>query len=189
MNLVVPVFQGFVRRKWYRKGAEKDYDCSEQSRRDVKSRGWVPKDYQEAANGIGWDRGNDARSKTLWRLVQRATRLSAGHRVYGKAANQGNVYRSRHGQMYYSGEGVPKDYVLSHMWLNLRPADCLAVLGLRFFGTPSSRCGTCLIEMTREQVADAQRLAREWKANRNGSEERSDVGDRDDNKNSIRTFS
>ncbi len=62
--------------------------------------------------------------------------------------------------MYFLGEGVPQDYVLAHMWANLAASqggedavgkrDAIAT-----FMTPS-------------QIAEAQRLAREWKAKKKG---------------------
>jgi len=57
--------------------------------------------------------------------------------------------------MYYEGEGVPKDFVTSYMWLNLAAAQG-ADLGtdLRDIVEPT---------MTREQIAEAQRLSTAWK--------------------------
>ena len=56
--------------------------------------------------------------------------------------------------MYANGEGVPQDYDLAHMWLNLSRAggdyeasDLLEALES---------------EMTRKRIAAAQKLAREW---------------------------
>ncbi len=57
--------------------------------------------------------------------------------------------------MYFKGRGVPKDDVLAHMWLNLA-----AVRGLETARTLRDRLAE---EMTPAQVANAQRLAREWK--------------------------
>jgi len=60
------------------------------------------------------------------------------------------------GAMYTAGQGVPKDYVLAHMWINLA-----APKGVK--GAVKARD---LLEemMTPAQLAEAQRLAREWKA-------------------------
>ena len=58
------------------------------------------------------------------------------------------------GSMYYVGAGVPQDYVLAHMWFNLSAAR----------GGSAQRRDSLLDEMTRTQIAEAQRLAREWKA-------------------------
>ncbi len=55
--------------------------------------------------------------------------------------------------MYYMGTGVPQDYVLAHMWFNLSAAR----------GGSSVRRDSILHQMTHEQIAEAQKLAREWK--------------------------
>jgi uncharacterized protein len=57
--------------------------------------------------------------------------------------------------MYWRGEGVQQDYVLAHMWLNLATAHG-ATNAAKSRDEPAAK-------MTPEQVADAQRLAREWK--------------------------
>jgi len=57
------------------------------------------------------------------------------------------------GSMYYTGRGVHQDYVLAHMWFNLSAARG---------GSPERR-DSILHQMTREQIAEAQRFAREWK--------------------------
>ncbi|MCZ6473807.1 MAG: hypothetical protein O6934_10240, partial [SAR324 cluster bacterium] len=53
-------------------------------------------------------------------------------------------------------EGIPQDYVQAHMWFNLAAHNGLEVAGKNrdFIAT----------EMTPRQIAEAQRLAREWKA-------------------------
>jgi uncharacterized protein len=57
------------------------------------------------------------------------------------------------GSMYYTGRGVPQDYVLAHMWFNLSAAR----------GGSAERRDAILHRMTPEQIAEAQKLAREWK--------------------------
>ena len=56
--------------------------------------------------------------------------------------------------MYANGEGVPEDLVLAYMWYNLSAAQ----------GNPRARWDKIIVEqrMTGEQIADAQRLSREW---------------------------
>ena len=62
------------------------------------------------------------------------------------------------GAMYYNGQGVPRDYVMAYMWFNLAAAQGQEVAkvasGLRNI---SERV------MTPEQIAEAQRLSREFK--------------------------
>jgi TPR repeat protein len=57
--------------------------------------------------------------------------------------------------MYFAGRGVPQDYVMAHMWLNLAVANGNDVAaGAR---------DTVSAKMTAAQIAEAQKLAREWK--------------------------
>ena len=72
------------------------------------------------------------------------------------AADQGNADAQYNlGVAYYSGYGVTQDYAEAHKWLNLAAAA----------GHPTAGEGRDIAakEMTPEQVAEAQRLAREWK--------------------------
>ena len=59
------------------------------------------------------------------------------------------------GLMYYHGEGIPQDYVLAYMWWNLAGSQ----------GQKSARENRDILEeeMTQEQVAKAQEMARNWK--------------------------
>ncbi len=73
------------------------------------------------------------------------------------AAEQGDAKaQSNLGVIYAKGEGVAQDYVLAQMWFNLAAAqgDESAV--------KNQEMATKL--MTPAQVAEAQRLAREWMA-------------------------
>ena len=56
--------------------------------------------------------------------------------------------------MYAAGRGVPEDIVLAHMFYNLAEAQ----------GQENAQVNKGVIEqrMTREQIAEAQRLSREW---------------------------
>jgi TPR repeat protein len=75
------------------------------------------------------------------------------------AAEQGYARgQSVLGFMYSRGFGVPQNYILSHMWLNLAGAAGDAVAPqLREFVAG---------KMTSAQLAEAQRLAAEWKPKR-----------------------
>ena len=78
---------------------------------------------------------------------------------YLKAADQGNDSAQFNlGQAYADGKGVPQDYVLAHKWLNLsasRAKSSEVAIASAFREMVAKR-------MTAEQVADAQKLAREW---------------------------
>jgi uncharacterized protein len=75
---------------------------------------------------------------------------------FRKAADQGNALAQLSlGGMYANGRGVPQDYILAHMWYNLTAAQ----------GDQDAIKNRDLIagNMTPAQIAEAQRLAREWK--------------------------
>ena len=60
------------------------------------------------------------------------------------------------GYMYYKGQGLPQNYIQAYMWASLAAGQGyeLAAKGLEILEK----------EMTPAQIAEAQRLAREWKA-------------------------
>jgi TPR repeat protein len=75
---------------------------------------------------------------------------------YRLAAEQNHGQaQTRLGIMYDTGRGVPKDEVLGYMWLNLAAAS----------GEESGGKNRDIIaiRMTGTQIAEAQRLSREWK--------------------------
>ena len=68
----------------------------------------------------------------------------------GNAAAQNNI-----GVAYARGKGVPRDYVIAHMWANLAAAQG---------DKKAEKLRKQLAKlMTPAQIAKAQRLAREWK--------------------------
>jgi len=75
---------------------------------------------------------------------------------YRLAAEQGNQFgQCSLGEMYYEGRGVPEDFVLGHMWANLAASQ-----GAEDAVKLRDKIAT---KMTPDQIAEAQRLAREWK--------------------------
>jgi uncharacterized protein len=74
---------------------------------------------------------------------------------YRKAAEQGNAEAQFNlGLLYEKGQGVPKDYVMAHMYYNIA-----AVSGNTI---AIENRGLIEKEMTATQIAEAQKLAREW---------------------------
>ncbi len=79
------------------------------------------------------------------------------------AAEQGNAEaQSILGAMYREGQGVPQDYVQAHMWFNLAAS--------RFSASETEARDDAVKDrdiiaskMTPAQIAEAQKLAREWK--------------------------
>ena len=82
-------------------------------------------------------------------------------RWYHLAADQGYAGAQLNlGVMYGTGEGVPQDYVEAHKWFNLATAQSSGEeldMSVRGRDAVAER-------MTAEQIADAQRRAREWQA-------------------------
>jgi TPR repeat protein len=76
---------------------------------------------------------------------------------FGRAAAQAHPIAMLHlGAMYAEGRGVPQDYVRAHMWFSLAAAQ------------GEQRAAKTLTEMaerrmTPAQIAEAQKLARDWK--------------------------
>ncbi len=60
------------------------------------------------------------------------------------------------GLLYSTGQGVERDYVTAHKWFNLAA----------LHGSDEARLfrGELALDMTSQEIADAQRLAREWKS-------------------------
>ena len=79
-------------------------------------------------------------------------------RWYRQAAEQGNaIAQAFLGRMHQTGQGVPQDYVLAHLWLNL----AATVSDTRMEAAENR--DALAAKMTPQQIAEAQRLAREWK--------------------------
>ena len=82
-------------------------------------------------------------------------------RWYRLAAEQGHASAQNNlGNRYANGQGVPQDYVQAHVWYNLaasRRSGEDRQRSIRGREGAESR-------MTPDQIAEAQRLAREWDA-------------------------
>ena len=122
----------------------------------------VPQDYERgffwsrlaAEQGNAWAQTNLGEAYFHGRGVPKDYKLA--FLWYQRAAERGN----RWGQFllagaYLFGNGVPKDYVTGYMWLNLSAAQGYEDAG-------KIRDALARQEMTPEQIAEAQRLAREW---------------------------
>ena len=72
-----------------------------------------------------------------------------------KAAEQGYALAQANlGVLYWNGEGVPQDVVLAYMWLSLAAEQEPDAVEDR---------DAAASQMTPDEIAEAQRLAREWK--------------------------
>jgi TPR repeat protein len=75
---------------------------------------------------------------------------------FGRAAAQGDTLAfAKLALMYAQGRGVLQDFIQAHMWYNLSAA---------YGELRSAEARDALAkQMTPAQIAEAQRLAREWK--------------------------
>ena len=92
-------------------------------------------------------------------LIGRGVPKDDKHAVewFRKAAEQGDATAQFNlGAMYADGKGVPKDDVLAYMWSNLAAASG--------YEAASENRKILAKRMTREQIAEGQRLSREWAA-------------------------
>lgn len=154
---------------WCRKAAEKGHIGAQVSLANMYETGnGVPKN---AAMAVSWYRkaamlgDNDARY-ALGSIysdgngVPKDSAMAASW--YRKAAEEGHGNsQSGLGMKYFLGEGVPKDFVLAYMWINLAVAQ----------GTQGAEIERDELErlMTRDQIAEAQKLSRKWKPKKQGS--------------------
>lgn len=121
----------------------------------------VAQDYSEAA---GWyrkaaDQGLADAQYNLGQMYRRgqgvARDYSEAVRWYRAAADQGTVLAQRNlGIMYVLGQGVNHDDVVAHKWYNIA-----AAAGDK---TAAKYRDLIATYMTADQIAKAQRLAREW---------------------------
>jgi TPR repeat protein len=82
---------------------------------------------------------------------------------YRKAADQGDARAQNNlGDMYAAGSGVPQDYVQAHKWYNLAVSRYPAS-ETELRDAAAKNRDSIARNMTPEQIAEAQKLAREWK--------------------------
>ena len=88
-----------------------------------------------------------------------------GHE-YREAAEKGHL-SAQHSlaRMYYQGTGVTQDYILAHKWANLAAAK----LPEKVRGNAVELRNRIALGLTREQVAEAQKMASEWKPKKAGA--------------------
>ena len=110
------------------------------------------------------EQGNAAAQVALWSMYANGLGVPQDYaesaRWYRLAADQGLAQAQQGlGLLYALGDGVPQDPVVAHMWLNLATAQSS---GEQRETYEKSR-DLVAEQMTRQQIAEAQRLAREWK--------------------------
>ena len=155
--------------RWFRKAADQGNASAQFNLGSMARRGeGVSQDYTEA---IRWfrkaaDQGNASAQFNVGSMARRGEGVSQDYteaiRWYRKAADQGNARAQFNlGSMYDKGEGVPQDYVLAHKWKNLAAARATGKNTEEF----AKARDAVAAKMTADQIAEAHRLAREWKPN------------------------
>ena len=82
---------------------------------------------------------------------------------YREAAERGDASAQlKLGVRYAKGEGVPQDDALAHKWLTLA-ANCYPASAAKWRENAIKLREASATRMTPAQIAEAQRLAREWK--------------------------
>jgi TPR repeat protein len=121
----------------------------------------VPLDYTEALHWFrkAADRGEAAAQHNLGTIYNQGKGAPQDYkeavRWYRKAAEQGlAASQGALAEMYYHGRGVPQDYQLAYMWSSLAAAAGDV--------TATNNRDVLASIMTPEQIAEGQRLAREW---------------------------
>ena len=123
----------------------------------------VPKDYVEAVKWISKaaEQGDAESQLNLGDMYRRGNGVPKDDveaaKWVRKAAEQGDADAQFNlGVMHYVGRRAPKDYARAYMWLNLAAAK----------GSEKAAEGRDKLakRMTKEQIAESQKLTREWVA-------------------------
>lgn len=125
----------------------------------------VPQDQSEALRWwrMAAEQGHAGAQSTLGVMYEAGDGIPQDYleavRWWRMAAEQGE-FRAQYNLnvMYAAGQGVPQDYVNAHVWFNLAAAQ-----GHEIARTNRDKASSF---MTPDQLAEAQRLAREWMAER-----------------------
>jgi hypothetical protein len=149
--------------KWFRRAADQDFVDAQSNlgAMYIDGRG-VPQNHAEALRWLrlAAGRGDAEAQSNLGNMYLKADCVQQSFddamKWYRRAADQGlAIAQFNLGFGYASGQGVPQNDVMAHMWFNLSAAQ----------GSQDAARNLDTIEqiMTPAQIAEAQKLAREWK--------------------------
>jgi TPR repeat protein len=152
---------------WYRKAADQGFAGAQYNLGLIYANGnGVPKDSTAA---VVWfrkaaDQGDAAAQFKLGVMYENGEGVPQGFTAavtwYRQAADRGAADAQYNlGTMYVSGKGVPQDYVVAYMWLELAAA--AGNLGAL------QDVDVVVRRMTPAQIAEAQKLAHDWKPKSN----------------------
>ncbi len=171
---------------WFRRAADQDFVAAQNNLGDMYAVGLgVPRDYDEAVKCFAWLQNRTLLTRKTFSESPMRTDSSCSKADadalawYRRAANK--VYDSSHltlmhspqynlAAMYASGRGISKDNVQAYMWFTLaaklgdiRSPDPLGVVS---FGsskeTALEQRDKVAALMTRAEIAEGEKLAREW---------------------------
>ena len=149
---------------WFRKSAYQGYADAQLNLGEMYENGrGTQQDYAKAAQWYrrAADQGSSQARFLLARMHDDGRGVAQNDaeavKWYRLAAHQGDARAQlKFSTMYVQGRGVPQDYVQAHMWLSLSAAQGNQD-AIRYRDTIAEN-------MTASQLAEAQRLAHEWKA-------------------------
>ncbi len=152
--------------KWFRKAAIQNYANAESELGLLYAKGMgVPQDLAEAMRWFrkAAEEGNATGQYYLGSSYANGIRgrkdFAEAVKWFSQAAEQGHIAAQRDlGLMYAKGLGVTQDYIQAYMWLDLSAGS-----KGEDRGEAAAWRETVAKKMTREQVEEAQRLAREWR--------------------------
>jgi TPR repeat protein len=105
------------------------------------------------------DQGRDDAQYQLGRLYYKQDNYAEAAKWFQLAADQGRAdAQSNLGTMYAEGEGVPQDFVVALMWFSMAAA--------QNHKEAIENRDKAVLFMTPAQIAEAERLARNWKPTR-----------------------
>ena len=136
--------------RWYRRAAEQENAIAQFTLGMMYSRGdRVPEDEAEAVRWyrLAAEQGDALAQANLGVMYAKRWYLLETEKV-------GALAQTNLGVMYANVDAVPQDLVLAFMWLTLSAAQ----------GNETAQSNKDVIErwLTREEIAEAQRLSREW---------------------------
>jgi len=154
--------------KWYRKAAEQGDDEAQFELGLAYAEGQgVPQDYAEA---VKWfrkaaEQGFPPAQRELGGIYANGQGVPQDHaeaiRWYRKAAEQGDdEAQFELGWAYTDGKSVPQDFIQAYMWFDLAAAHENDTYAEDYAGDFRDSLAE---KMTPAQIAEARRLAREWK--------------------------
>ena len=154
--------------KWFRRAAEQGHAKAQFNLGLMYANGQgVPQDFAEAAKWyrLAAEQGHAAAQNNLGFMYDNGRGVKQDHaeavKWLRRAAEQGEASAQYNvGLMYDKGEGVRQDYVQAHLWYNLAAS---SQKELEKRDRAARNRDRIAAKMTPQQVAEAQRLAREWK--------------------------